>query len=65
VVHGDDAGADPMVALMKSRFDLEDQRCRGGLTFAEVRGLLAEGKREDIYSQCVEIFAEMGRHCDV
>lgn len=65
VVHGDDAGADPMVALMKSRFDLEDQRCRGGLTFTEVRGLLAEGKREDIDARCVEIFAEMGRHCDV
>ena len=42
VVHGDDAGADPMVALMRSRFDLDDRRCRGGLTFTEVRGLLAD-----------------------
>ena len=65
VVHGDDPGADPMVALMKSRFDLDDRRCRGGLTFNEVRGLLAEGKREEIDARCVEIFAEMGRHCDV
>ena len=65
VVHGDDPGADPMVALMKSRFDLDDRRCRGGLTFTEVRGLLAEGKREEIDARCVEIFAEMGRHCDV
>ncbi|WP_249777136.1 phosphate acetyltransferase [Arthrobacter sp. C9C5] len=64
VVHGR-ADADPMVALMKSRFDLDDDRCRGGLTFAEVRGLLAEGKREEIDSRCVEIFAEMSRHCDV
>ena len=32
VVHGNDAAADPMVALMKARFDLDDQRCRGGLT---------------------------------
>ena len=65
VVHGHDAAADPMVALMKARFDLDDERCRGGLTFAEVRGLLAEGKREEIDSRCVEIFAEMARHCDV
>ena len=26
VVHGDDAGADPMVALMKARFDLDVTR---------------------------------------
>lgn len=64
VVHGR-ADADPMVALMKSRFALDDDRCRSGLTFAEVRGLLAEGKREEIDSRCVEIFAEMARHCDV
>src|SRR6478735_2475848 len=64
VVHGR-ADADPMVALMKSRFDLDDDRCRSGLTFAEVRGLLAEGNREEIDSRCVEIFAEMSRHCDV
>ena len=65
VVHGNDAAADPMVALMKARFDLDDERCRGGLTFAEVRGLLAEGNRAEIDARCVEIFAEMSRHCDV
>jgi phosphate acetyltransferase len=65
VVNGPDIAADPMVALMKSRFDLDDDRCRGALTFAEVRGLLAEGKREEIDSRCVEIFAEMSRQCDV
>jgi len=65
VVHGHDPATDPMVALMKARFDLDDERCRGGLTFAEVRGLLAEGQREEIDARCVEIFAEMARHCDV
>lgn len=64
VVHGR-TDADPMVSLMKSRFGLDDDRCRSGLTFAEVRGLLAEGKREEIDARCVEIFAEMSRHCDV
>ena len=65
VVNGHDPASDPMVALMKARFNLDDDRCRGGLTFPEVRSLLAEGKREEIDSRCVEIFAEMGRHCDV
>src|SRR5512141_778307 len=65
VVNGHDAASDPMVALMKARFDLEDERCRGGLTFAEVRSLLAEGNRAEIDARCVEIFAEMSRCCDV
>ncbi|PTT62313.1 phosphotransacetylase family protein, partial [Arthrobacter sp. HMWF013] len=65
VVHGPDAAQDPMVALMKARFALDDDRCRGGLTFAEVRALLAEGRRADIDARCVEIFAEISRHCDV
>ena len=65
VVLGPDVADDPMVALMKARFALDDGRCRGGLTFAEVRSLLAEGKRAEIDARCVEIFAEMGRLCDV
>jgi phosphate acetyltransferase len=65
VVNGPDPASDPMVAVMKSRFGLDDERCRGGLTFAEVRSLLAEGKREEINSRCVEIFADLSQHCDV
>ncbi|MCO4253911.1 phosphate acetyltransferase [Pseudarthrobacter cellobiosi] len=65
VVHGPDAANDPMVALMKSRFALDDDRCRGGLTSTEVRALLADGKRADIDARCVEIFAEIAKHCDV
>ena len=65
VVNGSDPASDPMVAVMKSRFGLDDERCRGGLTFAEVRSLLAEGKREEINSRCVEIFADLSQHCDV
>ncbi|WP_104060410.1 phosphate acetyltransferase [Arthrobacter sp. 4R501] len=65
VVHGPDAASDPMVALMKSRFALDDDRCRGGLTSTEVRALLADGKRAEIDARCVEIFAEIAKHCDV
>jgi phosphate acetyltransferase len=65
VVHGGDPSADPMVALMRARFDLDAERCRGGLTSTEVRKLLAEGNRAEIDARCVEIYAEMSRHCDV
>jgi len=65
VVHGPDAADDPMVALMKARFGLDDDRCRGGLTSAEVRALLADGKRAEIDARCVEIFAGIARDCDV
>ncbi|MGG5175182.1 phosphate acetyltransferase [Pseudarthrobacter sp. J1763] len=65
VVDGDDVDVDPMVSLMSSRFGLEPARCRGGLTSAEVRSLLAEGKRDEIDARCVEIFAEMSSECDI
>jgi phosphate acetyltransferase len=65
VVHGLDASDDPMVALMKARFGLDDDRCRGGLTSGEVRALLADGKRAEIDARCVEIFAEVAKSCDV
>jgi len=65
VVHGPSAADDPMVALMKARFALDDERCRGGLTYDEVRTLLAEGNRAEIDARCVEIFADIARHCDV
>ncbi|WP_077490483.1 phosphate acetyltransferase [Sinomonas mesophila] len=65
VVLGDDAARDPMVALMATRFGLEPDVCRGGLTAREVRQLLAAGQREEIDARCVEIFAEIAARCDV
>ncbi|MDL2424973.1 hypothetical protein M2C68_20525, partial [Pseudomonas sp. BAgro211] len=50
-VMGDSADADPMVALMRSRFDLGADMCRGGLGAREVRRLLASGQREEIDSR--------------
>jgi phosphate acetyltransferase len=65
IVMGDSPDADPMVALMRSRFDLGADVCRGGLGAREVRRLLASGQREEIDSQCVEIFAEIAAKVDV
>ncbi|WP_369045230.1 phosphate acetyltransferase [Sinomonas sp. P10A9] len=65
VVLGESPDEDPMVALMRSRFHLAPDVCRGGLTAREVRRLLAEGQREEIDSRCVEVFAEIATHVDI
>ncbi|GAB4099499.1 phosphate acetyltransferase [Sinomonas halotolerans] len=65
VVLGDHPEGDPMVALMRSRFGFDPAVCRGGLTVAEVRRLLADGQREEIDARCVEIYAEVSAQCDV
>ncbi|MBG6179023.1 phosphate acetyltransferase [Arthrobacter sp. CAN_A1] len=65
IVEGDDIGADPMVNLMKRSFNLPPTRARGGLTRAEARALLVKGQREEIDTQCVAIYSEMARECDV
>lgn len=65
VVLADEPDEDPMVALMRSRFDLDPAVCRGGLSAREVRRLLAEGQREEIDARCVEVFAEIAARVDI
>ncbi|KHL05655.1 phosphate acetyltransferase [Sinomonas humi] len=65
VVAGDDPDGDPMVALIRSRYNLEPAVCRGGLTAREVRKYLAEGQREEIGARSVDIFSEIASQCDV
>lgn len=65
IVTGDSPDTDPMVALMRSRFALSPTVCRGGLTAREVRRLLAAGKREEIDSRCVEVYAEIAALVDI
>ncbi|MUN63245.1 phosphate acetyltransferase [Kocuria sediminis] len=56
---------DPMVQLMKRNFDLPDERCRGGLSLARTRELLAAGDHDELDSMAVSVYGEMARHCDV
>ncbi|OFI37272.1 phosphate acetyltransferase [Arthrobacter sp. SW1] len=65
VVQGGDPAQDPMVTLIRTRFGLDESVCRGGLTMAEVRRLLANGEREEVRSRCVEAFTDIAAHCDV
>jgi phosphate acetyltransferase len=65
VVAGATPDSDPMVALIRSRYDLDPAVCRGGLTAKEVRKYLAEGKREEIGARSVDVFSEIAAQCDI
>lgn len=65
IVAGDDAEADPMVALMRRNFNLDETRARGGLTEHEARAMMSSGQRAEIDARCVAIYSEMARQCDV
>ncbi len=59
VVPGPSVDTDPMVQLMRESYGLGAERARGGLTAAEARGLLAEGRADELHERCVALFDEM------
>lgn len=62
---GETPAEDPMVQLMKRNFDLPDERCRGGISLARTRELLAAGDHDELDAMAVTVYGEMARHCDV
>ncbi|WFR83819.1 MULTISPECIES: phosphate acetyltransferase [unclassified Arthrobacter] len=65
VVPGDTPDHDPMVELIRTRYHLDPAVCRAGLTLKEARRLVAEGRREEISTRCVQVFSEVSALCDV
>ncbi|WP_425727010.1 hypothetical protein [Micrococcus porci] len=65
VVPGDDVEADPMVLLMREQFGLTAEQARGGITAAEARSLMAEGRGDELQERCVEVCDRMARECGV
>ncbi|WP_295018365.1 AAA family ATPase, partial [uncultured Micrococcus sp.] len=59
VVPGDDVEKDPMVLLMREQFGLTAEQARGGLTAAQARSLMAEGRGDEVQERCVEVFDAM------
>ncbi|MDY6056022.1 phosphate acetyltransferase [Micrococcus sp.] len=59
VVPGDDVETDPMVLLMREQFGLTAEQARGGITAAEARSLMAEGRGDEVQERCVEAFDKM------
>jgi phosphate acetyltransferase len=65
VVPGDSLDGDPMVQLMRENFGLDPALSRGGVTAAEARHLVTEGRTDEIYERCVALFDEMARNCGI
>ncbi len=65
VVPGDDVETDPMVLLMREQFGLGAEQARGGLTAAEARSLMAEGRGDEVQERCVEVFDAMAASAGV
>ena len=59
MVPGDDVEKDPMVLLMREQFGLTAEQARGGLTAAQARSLMAEGRGDEVQERCVEVFDAM------
>ena len=59
VVPGDDVETDPMVLLMREQYGLSPEQARGGLTAAEARTLMAEGRGDEVQQRCVEQYDAM------
>ena len=60
---GVDPDDDPMVRLVRDRFGVG--AARGALSREQARALLAEGRREEVYRRCVEVWAELAAQADV
>ena len=58
-----DPDDDPMVRLVRDRFGVG--AARGALSREQARALLAEGRREEVYRRCVEVWAELAAQADV
>ncbi|MFT4246076.1 MAG: phosphate acetyltransferase [Micrococcaceae bacterium] len=65
ITRSDDIEDDPMVQLTRNQYDLDKTTSRAGMTRAEARALLADGKKEDIDSKAVEIMSELSKECDI
>lgn len=61
IVPGDSVDADPMVLLMRETFALTAGHATGGLTAAEARSLIAEGKADEVQERCVAQFEQIAR----
>ncbi|GAA1496096.1 phosphate acetyltransferase [Paeniglutamicibacter kerguelensis] len=65
IVGGTDPELDPMVCMLRRLYDLDPSVCRGGLTLAAARVLLAAGHGGEIEAEAVALYSGMAKQCDV
>lgn len=65
IVGGTDPKLDPMLLTLRELYNLDPSLCRCGMTLGKARGLLAEGRSEEIEAETIALYSEMAKQCDV
>ncbi|MDO4897893.1 MAG: phosphate acetyltransferase [Rothia sp. (in: high G+C Gram-positive bacteria)] len=65
VFAGEIESHDPLINLLRVKYELSDAQARGGVSIERCRELLAEGNHEEMSSIAVSVYSEMTEHCDV
>ncbi|MBF0808720.1 phosphate acetyltransferase [Rothia nasimurium] len=65
VFHGGIESQDPLIHLLRTKYNLNDTQARGGISLERCRELLASGDHEEMSSVAVSVYSDMAKHCDV
>lgn len=65
VFAGEIESHDPMIRLLRAKYELTEDQARGGVSLDRCRELLAEGNHEEMSSIAVSVYSQMAAHCDV
>lgn len=65
VFNGETETQDPLIRLLRTKYNLKDTQARGGVSLERCRELLADGNHEEMASIAVAVYDDMTDHCDV
>ncbi|WP_237203008.1 phosphate acetyltransferase [Rothia endophytica] len=65
VFAGEIESQDPLIRLLRTKYELTEDQARGGVSLDRCRELLAEGNHEEMSSIAVSVYSQMAAHCDV
>ncbi|MGV3016218.1 phosphate acetyltransferase [Rothia sp. 88186D007BW] len=65
VFNGETEANDPLISLVRSKYELTEKQARGGVSLSRCRELLASGNHEEMSSIAVSTYAQMAEECDV
>jgi len=65
IVSGTAPADDPLLRMLQRLYKMEPARCKGGMTLADARAALADGREDEIVSRVLEDFGHIAEECDV
>lgn len=65
VFAGEIESQDPLIRLLRTKYELTEDQARGGVSLERCRELLAEGNHEEMSSIAVSVYSQMAAYCDV